>query len=165
MKFIIIFIVALCVFSEKSNAEKIKVFCDLKYLSCPENCNNFEPKWLFKLKSKYGGNTITYDLEIDESNNEANIMGASYSIGSKNYNSVSNNNSMQRYVDTYISPNAINLNLYLNGVLKSKISVNRISGKFVREELHTDGSIEKIKIGEPYSKYFGYCSKKYKREF
>lgn len=67
------------------------------------------------------------------------------------------------YVNTF---NAEEISLFkqVNGVVDSKAYINRVTGFFYTYNIHTDGSIKGLAIGEPYSGAFGYCSQP-KRKF
>lgn len=62
------------------------------------------------------------------------------------------------YTDVETTPDKIFLgNKDKNNTPKDKVEILTSTGFYLDYQLHTDGSIKEVPIGEPYAAYFGWC--------
>lgn len=126
----------------------VRFYCKTEYLPCPEECKQFigKPRWFFDLTS--GGSENYYQEWYVDADS-----GSVYVDGYRKSGTI-------KVATSYIS-----FSQEVDGAILERTEISRVDGRITIEEIHTDGSIKDIPIGQPYGKYIGYCKKDIVREF
>lgn len=146
-------------------AAATEIVCTQSYLSCETGkCGHFTPQWLLKLK---GDNRQKVNFIFNDTGTEVYMNGRKLDTDYTNYKGRYTIQVLADniYIDFYRPNSCPELSLKCAGPLATKIRIDRESGFYLQEDLHTDGSIEGLALGAPYSQLYGYCSNKPNREF